>query len=95
MLRIVFIPLLFSTFLISSPMYTVRLAVFDLYNESRLTHTINAFSPALKNTVRTYKKGGFIYAHTVPTVDKSTLKKLLPAYQKVFSDAYISSTQLP
>lgn len=93
MLRILFTSLLLSTFLFSSQMFTVRLAVFDLTNETRLSNAIEHFSPALKNTVRTYKKGKFIYAHTIPTGNKETLKKLLPEYRKVFSDAYIDPTK--
>ena len=70
-------------------MFTVRLGVFDLNNEIRILHTIDSFSPALKKTVRTYKKDHYIYVHTVPTDKKKHLTKLLPAYRKVFSDAYI------
>ncbi|MDM5271517.1 hypothetical protein PGH07_04970 [Sulfurovum sp. zt1-1] len=89
MFRIVIIPLIFSTFLISSPMFTVRLGVFDINNEIHILNTIDRFSPALKKTVNTYKTDRFIYVHTIPTDKKKHLTKLLPAYRKIFPDAYI------
>jgi hypothetical protein len=55
-------------------------------------HTINQYPPALKKTIRTYKKHGLTYAYTIPTTDIVTLKKLLPAYKKIFTDAYIQTT---
>ncbi|MFT7879292.1 MAG: hypothetical protein ABXS91_02770 [Sulfurimonas sp.] len=93
MLRILFLPLLFSSFLISSPLFTVRLGVFSLKNELQLSNTLDRFSPALKKTVRTYRKDRFIYVHTIPTDNKKPLTKLLPAYRKIFSDAYIDRTK--
>lgn len=70
-------------------MFTVRLGVFDLKNEKHILNTIGTFSPALKKTVRTYKKDRYLYVYTLPTDKKKYLRKLLPAYRKVFSDAYI------
>ena len=90
MLRIIFIPFLFSTFLFSSSTFTVRLGVFNLKSELQLSDTIDRFTPALKKTVLTDKTDGFIYVYTLPTENKGHLTKLLPAYRKVFSDAYIS-----
>lgn len=72
--------------------YTVRLAAYS--NEAKLTKAIDQYPVALKQTIRTYKKGKYIYAYTLPTEDQKTLKKLLPAYRKVFSDAYIIKTRL-
>jgi len=91
MLRTIFISLLLSTFLFSSSNFTVRLAVYG--SEVRLQKVIDRLPPALRETVRTYKRNNLIYAHSIPTTDEETLKKLLPAYQKVFSDAYIAPTR--
>jgi hypothetical protein len=92
MLRILFLPLLFSSFLISSPLFTVRLGVFSIDNEIGLSKAIDRFPPALRKTVRTHKTDKFIYAYTIPTENKKPLKKLLTSYRKVFSDAYIGRT---
>lgn len=91
MLRTVFISILLSTFLLSSSNFTVRLAVYE--NKPRLQKAIDRLPPALKETVRTYERGKLTYAHSIPTTDEETLKKLLPAYQKVFTDAYIAPTK--
>ena len=81
-----------SSVLLSAPNYTVRLAVYK--NANTLQHKIATYPPALKQTVKTYKRKGNTYAYTIPTADKATLTKLLPAYKKVFKDAYIKSTRL-
>jgi len=81
-----------SGFLFASSNYTVRLAVFQ--NTAKLNKALEAYPPALKETVKSYKKNGLTYAYTLPTADKKTLKKLLPAYRKVFKDAYIQPTRL-
>ncbi len=91
MLRTIFISLLLSTFLFSSSNFTVRLAVFG--DKVRLQKAIDRLPPALKETVRTYQRGNLTYAHSIPTTDEETLKKLLPAYQQIFSDAYIAPTR--
>ena len=91
MFRTLFISLLLSTLLFSSSNYTVKLAVYE--NEARLQKVIDRLPPALRETVRIYTRGKLIYAHSIPTSDAATLKKLLPAYQKVFSDAYIAPTK--
>jgi len=91
MLRTVFISLLLSTFLFSASNYTVKLAVYG--NEARLQKVIDRLPPALRETVRIYNRGKLSYAHSIPTPDRETLKKLLPAYQKIFTDAYISPTK--
>ena len=83
---------LFSSLLFSSSNYTVRLAVFK--NTNKLQAIINTYPPALQKTIKTYKRNGNTYVHTIPTEDKATLKKLLPAYRKVFKDAYIQPTRL-
>ena len=88
MLRTVLFSILLSTFLFSASNFTVRLAVYE--NTKRLQAAIDRLPPALKETVRTYNRGNTTYAHSIPTSDEETLKKLLPAYQKVFSDAYIA-----
>ena len=91
MLRTAFISILLSTFLFSSSNFTVRLAVYG--NEARLQKVIDRLPPALRKTVTTYNRGDLTYAQSIPTTDEATLKKLLPAYQKVFSDAYIAPTK--
>ena len=88
MFRTVLLSILLSTFLFSSSNFTVRLAVYE--NTSRLQTAIDRLPSALKETVQTYKRGNTTYAHSIPTSDEGTLKKLLPAYQKVFFDAYIA-----
>ena len=92
MLRMFFIVSLLTSFLFSTSHYTVRLAVFK--NSKQLQRNIDKYPDALKSTVKTYRKRGFTYAYTIPTKDKKTLKKLLPAYKKVFRDAYIQPTIL-
>ena len=72
--------------------YTIRLAAYT--DASKLTKAIDTYPTALQKTVRTYTKGKYTYAHTIPTDDKRTLKKLLPSYRKVFKDAYIIKTRL-
>ena len=88
MLRTFFLFTLFSSLLFSASSFTVRLAIFQ--NSDHLQKAINRLSPALKKTVHTYKRGKLTYAHTLPTKDKEILKKLLPAYRKIFFDAYIA-----
>ncbi|MBA1421034.1 MAG: hypothetical protein FAF03_09345 [Epsilonproteobacteria bacterium] len=92
MLRILLTFTFFSAILLASSNYTVRLAVFK--NAHKLQKAIDKYPPALKETVKTYSKNGHTYAYTLPTSDRATLKKLLPAYQKVFKDAYIQPTKL-
>ncbi len=81
-----------SVLLFSAPHYTVRLAVFKY--SSNLKRGLAKFPPALKKTVRTYKIGRKTYLHTLPTKNKRLLKKILPAYRKLFRDAYISKTTM-
>lgn len=91
MLRIFILSALLSALLFSASNFTVKIAVFG--NEERLQKSIERLSPALQKTVRTYKNRNMIYAYTIPTTDKETLKKLLPSYRKVFHDAYIAPTK--
>ena len=91
MLRIFILSTLLSGLLFSASKFTIKIAVFK--NEKRLQKSLDKFPPALKKTVRTYKNKKMIYAYTVPTTDRKTLETLLPAYQKVFSDAYIAPTK--
>jgi len=92
MLRTLLTFTLFSAILLASSNYTVRLAVFK--NANKLQKVIDKYPPALKETVKTYNKNGHTYAYTLPTSDRATLKKLLPAYKRVFKDAYIQPTKL-
>ena len=91
MLRIFILSTLLSALLFSASHFTVKIAVFG--NQKRLQKSIDKLSPALQKTVRTYKNRNMIYAYTIPTTDRETLKKLLPAYRKVFHDAYIAPTK--
>ncbi len=84
--------LLLSGLLLASPNYTVRVAVFK-YSKN-LERGLSKLPPALRDTIQTYKKRNRTFVHTIPTKDKKVLKKLLPAYRKVFRDAYISKTRL-
>ena len=84
--------ILLSALLCSAPYYTVRVAVFKY--SSNYKQAMKKFPPALKKTVRTYKRGRKTYLHTLPTQNKRLLKKVLPAYRKLFRDAYISKTTL-
>jgi len=92
MLRIFLTFTLFSALLLASSNYTVRLAAYK--HASKLHKIIDRYPPALKKTIKTYKRKGYTYAYTLPTSDRATLKKLLPAYKKVFHDAYIQHTRL-
>jgi hypothetical protein len=92
MLRTLLTLTLLSGMLFASTNYTVRLAVFK--NSKKLHKVLEKYPPALKETVKTYKKGTLVYAYTLPTEDKDTLQVLLPAYKKVFKDAYIQPTRL-
>jgi len=91
MLRIFILSTLLSALLFSATNFTVKIAVFD--KQERLQKAIERLSPALQKTVRTYQNRNKFYAYTIPTTDKETLKQLLPAYQKVFHDAYIAPTK--
>jgi len=91
MLRIFILSTLLSALLFSASNFTVKIAVFG--NQKRLQKSIDKLSPALQKTVRTYKNRNMIYAYSIPTTDRETLEKLLPAYRKVFHDAYIAPTK--
>ena len=92
MSRALILTMVLSTYLFSASNFTVRLAVYE--NKERLQKAIDRLPPALKKTVRTYDRKNLTYAHSIPTTDQEVLKKLLPAYQKVFFDAYIQPTHL-
>lgn len=92
MSRALVISIILSSFLFSASNFTVRLAVYE--NKERLQKAIDRLPPALKKTVRTYERKNLTYAYSIPTTDHDVLKKLLPAYQKVFHDAYIQPTHL-
>lgn len=69
-------------------LYTVNLAVYK--NSKSLHKKLNTFPPALRKTVTVRQKGELSIAYTLPTKNTRYLEKLLPSYQKVFSDAFIS-----
>ena len=87
MTRVLLLLISFSYLLFASPDYRVQLGVFK--NGENLKKHINTYPPALKQTVKIHKRGKLFYAYTLSTSNKATLKKLLPAYKKVFKDAYI------
>jgi hypothetical protein len=91
MLRLLYISILLILPLQSfaSTVYTVRIAVYN--NAEALKHEINKLSPALRKTVQIKKRGTQHVASSVHTDKKEALQKLLPSYQKVFPDAFIST----
>ena len=95
MLRLLYISILFIFPLQSfaSTVYTVRIAVYN--NPEALQHEINKLSPALRKTIQIKKRGNQHVASSVHTDKKEALQKLLPSYQKVFPDAFISTEETP
>lgn len=76
---------------IASVSYSVRIAVYN--NIDSLQHELNKLSPAVRKTVEIQKRGAQHVACSAHTDNKEKLKKLLPSYQKVFPDAFISVYQ--
>ena len=74
---------------IASVSYSVRMAVYN--NIDSLQHELNKLSPALRKTVEIQKRGEQHIACSAHTDNKEKLEKLLPSYQKVFPDAFISA----
>jgi hypothetical protein len=83
--------LIFPLQSIASVSYTVRIAVYN--NVDSLKQELNKLSPALRKTVEIQKRGEQHVASSMHTKDKTKLQKLLPSYQKVFPDAFISAYQ--
>ncbi len=76
---------------IASVSYNIRIAVYK--NIDALEHELNKLSPLLRKTVERQKKGEQHVACSEQTDNKEKLEKLLPSYQKVFPDAFISTSQ--
>jgi hypothetical protein len=76
---------------IASVSYTIRIAVYK--NIDSLEHELNKLSPVLRKTVEIQKRGEQHLACSSHTDNKEKLEKLLPSYQKVFPDAFISTYQ--
>lgn len=76
---------------IASVSYSVRIAVYN--NIDSLQHELNKLSPALRKTVEIQKRGEQHVACSIHTEDKTKLQELLPSYQKIFPDAFISTYQ--
>ena len=76
---------------IASDSYTVRIAVYN--NIDSLQQKLNKLSPELRKTVEIQRRGEQHVAYSKQTEDKTKLQKLLPSYQKVFPDAFISTYQ--
>jgi|GEM_PF-1233810 len=95
MLRLLYISLLLILPLqtIASTTYTVRIAVYN--SAEALQHEIDKLSPALRKTIEVKKRGNQHVASSINTDKKETLQKLLPSYQKIFPDAFISSEEIP
>jgi len=92
MVRTLVILISFSVALLAdTSYYTVRLGVYQ--NQQNLEKMVEKFTPALQQTVIFYPKGSVTVASTLPTTNKDTLTKLLPAYRKIFNDAYILSVK--
>ena len=77
---------------IASVSYTIRIAVYK--NIDSLEHELNKLSPVLRKTVEIQKRGEQHLACSAHTDNKEKLEKLLPSYQKVFPDAFISAHQV-
>ena len=93
MLRLLSISLLLILPLQSfaSTVYTVRLAVYN--NIDSLHDKVNKLSPTLRKTIQIKKRGEQHVASSIESDKKETLQKLLPSYQKVFPDAFISAEE--
>ncbi len=75
----------------ASTLYTVNIAVYK--SKNTLTKRINKLPPKLQKTIEITKKKIYFSASTLPTTDKAVLTKLLPSYQKEFSDAHIAKVK--
>ena len=91
MFRTLFIVLLFPLIGFASPLYTVHIAVYK--NHHSLQKKIDQLPPVLRKTLYIRKRGKLHIVSTLPTSNKKILKKLLPAYRKVFSDAFIAQVK--
>ena len=83
--------LILSLQTIASASYTVRIAVYN--NIDSLQQKLNKLSPELRKTIEIQKRGEQHVACSKQTDDKTKLQKLLPSYQKIFPDAFISTYQ--
>jgi len=77
----------------ASSSYTVNIAIYK--NVNTLNHKLKKLSPALRKTVEVKKIKKRHIATTLPTKNKALLETLLPAYRKVFSDAFIVPIKAP
>ena len=95
MFRLLYITLLLILPLqsVASVSYTVRIAVYN--NIDSLQEELNKLSPEIRRTIEIQKRGEQHVACSIHTDDKTKLQKLLPSYQKVFPDAFISTYQVP
>jgi len=78
---------------LASTIYTVRIAVYN--NAEALQHELDKLSPALRKTIKVKKRGHQFVASSIDTDKQETLQKLLPSYQKIFPDAFISAEETP
>lgn len=95
MFRPIFISLLLILPLqaLASTTYSVRIAVYN--NAEALQHELEKLSPSLRKTIKVKKRGHQLVASSINTDEKETLQKLLPSYQKIFPDAFISAEDIP
>ncbi len=75
------------------PSYTVNIAIYK--DVTTLNHKLKKLPPALRKTVEVKKVKERHVAKTLPTQNKALLETLLPAYRKVFSDAFIAPIKVP
>jgi len=87
-----FLLLLYPLQAIATPLYTVKLALYK--DRALLQEELAKFSPTLHKTISIQKDKEYYRVSTLPTHNKKVLSKLLPYYQKVFSDAFIDTIKV-
>jgi len=87
-----FLLLLYPLQSIATPLYTVKLALYK--DRALLQEELQKFSPTLHKTISIKKDKAYYRVTTLPTHNKKILNKLLPYYQKVFSDAFIDTIKV-
>ena len=78
---------------LATSFYTVNIAVYK--DKVLLNEKLKKLPPQLRKTIKIDKINGLHKVKTLPKKDKKALTKLLPAYKKVFKDAFISTIKQP
>jgi hypothetical protein len=73
----------------NSSFYTIKIAVYK--NLPNLQKNISRLMPSLQKTVHIQHIGNLYKASTLATQNRSTLKRTLPFYRKVFKDAFLTT----